>query len=70
MGKGDSHAAPAGGQDSPNHAAIRAAGRRGKAMSREQANGLLDYYRAGGDVPEMDVLFALWVTGDLFSGAA
>lgn len=36
-------------------------------MNREQANNLLDYYRAGGDVPEMDVLFALWVTGDLFS---
>ncbi len=36
-------------------------------MSRAEANHLLDFVRAGGSVPEMDVLFALWLTGDLFS---
>jgi len=35
-------------------------------MTREQANQLLDLVRAGGVVPQSDVLFALWVTGDLF----
>lgn len=36
-------------------------------MSRAKANRLLDFVRAGGSVPEADVLYALWVTGDLFS---
>ena len=36
-------------------------------MTRVQANNLLDYVRAGGDVSDADVLFALWVAGDLFS---
>ena len=36
-------------------------------MTRAQANYLLDMVRAGGDVPESEVLFALWVTGDLFA---
>ena len=40
------------------------------AMTRAQANQLLDLVRAGGDVPESQILFALWVTGDLFSEAA
>jgi hypothetical protein len=35
---------------------------------RDEANALLDYVRAGGDVPDSEVLFALWVTGDLFAG--
>lgn len=39
-------------------------------MSRAQANHLLDYVRAGGNVPESEILFALWVTGDLFSDAS
>lgn len=38
-------------------------------MTRSQANQLLDYVRAGGAVPESQILFALWVTGDLFSEA-
>lgn len=38
-------------------------------MTRAQANDLLDYVRAGGAVPESQILFALWVTGDLFSEA-
>ena len=38
-------------------------------MTRVQANNLLDYVRAGGDVPESEILFALWITGDLFSEA-
>lgn len=33
-------------------------------MTRVQANNLLDYVRAGGDVSDADVLFALWVTGE------
>lgn len=36
---------------------------------RDEANALLDYVRAGGDVPASEILFALWVTGDLFSEA-
>jgi hypothetical protein len=36
-------------------------------MSREQANDLLDFVRAGGEVSDSDVLFALWITGDLFT---
>ena len=41
-------------------------------MTREQANRLLDFVRAGGVVPLSEVLFALWLTGDLFDekGAA
>lgn len=38
-------------------------------MTRVQANNLLDFVRAGGAVPESQILFALWVTGDLFSEA-
>ena len=34
-------------------------------MTRAQANRLLDLVRAGADVPASEVLFALWVTGDL-----
>ena len=37
-------------------------------MSRAQANHLLDYVRAGGNVPDSEILFALLVTGDLFAG--
>ena len=37
-------------------------------MTRVQANNLLDYVRAGGEAPESEILFALWVTGDLFAG--
>jgi len=37
-------------------------------MSRAEANALLDYVRAGGDVPDSEALFALWATGDLFAG--
>ena len=40
------------------------------AMTRTEANHLLDYVRAGGDAPESEILFALWLTGDLFSEAA
>lgn len=36
-------------------------------MTRDEANHLLDYVRQGGDVSDAQVLFALWVTGDLFS---
>lgn len=39
-------------------------------MTRVQANNLLDYVRAGGNVPEPEILYALWVTGDLFGEAA
>lgn len=39
-------------------------------MTRKQANKLLDFVRAGGVVPESEILFALWVTGDLFEVAA
>lgn len=35
-------------------------------MSCTEANHLLDYVRAGGDVPESEILWALWITGDLF----
>lgn len=37
-------------------------------MTRAQANHLLDLVRAGG-VPESQILFALWITGDLFREA-
>lgn len=36
-------------------------------MTRQEANQLLDYVRAGGDAPESEILWALWITGDLFS---
>lgn len=39
-------------------------------MSRPEANHLLDLVRAGGNVPQSQVLFALWVTGDLFGEVA
>ena len=39
------------------------------AMTRAQANRLLDLVRAGGAVPESEIMFALWITGDLFSEA-
>ncbi len=39
-------------------------------MTRVQANNLLDYVRAGGEAPESEILFALWLTGDLFSETA
>ena len=39
-------------------------------MTRAAANHLLDFVRAGGSVPESQVLFALWVTGDLFGEVA
>ena len=35
-------------------------------MTRRHANAVLDLVRAGGDVPESQILFALWITGDLF----
>lgn len=35
-------------------------------MSRAEANHLLDYVRAGGTAPESEILWALWLTGDLF----
>lgn len=35
-------------------------------MTRAQANNLLDYVRAGGEVPDSEILWALWITGDLF----
>lgn len=36
-------------------------------MTRAEANHLLDLVRAGGTVAESEILFALWITGDLFS---
>jgi len=38
-------------------------------MTRAEANRLLDLVRAGGEAPESEILFALWLTGDLFSEA-
>ena len=35
-------------------------------MTRAAANRLLDFVRAGGEVPESEILFALWITNDLF----
>lgn len=40
------------------------------AMTRAEANRLLDLVRAGHPAPESQILFALWVTGDLTSEAA
>ena len=34
--------------------------------ARAEANALLDFVRAGGDAPESEILWALWITGDLF----
>ncbi len=39
-------------------------------MTRAEANRLLDLVRAGGTVTESEILFALWITGDLLAGAA
>lgn len=36
-------------------------------MTRAAANRLLDFVRAGGIASDADVLWALWVAGDLFS---
>ena len=36
-------------------------------MNRTAANRLLDFVRAGGIASDADVLWALWVTGDLFA---
>ena len=33
-------------------------------MTRAQANHLLDFVRAGGDVSESQIVYALWVTGE------
>lgn len=38
-------------------------------MTRETANHLLDLVRAGHPVPESEILFALWITGDLLGVA-
>ena len=37
-------------------------------MTRAQANQLLDFVRAGGAAPESEILWALWLTGDLMGG--
>lgn len=34
-------------------------------MTRQEANDLLDHVRAGQQVPEHEILFALMLTGDL-----
>lgn len=39
-------------------------------MTRTQANHLLDFVRAGGVVAESRIVYALWITGDLFSEAS
>lgn len=39
-------------------------------MTRAEANRLLDWVRNGGHASDADVLFALWVTGDLFARGA
>ena len=36
--------------------------------TRAEANALLDFVRAGGNVPDSEILWALWITGDLFAG--
>lgn len=36
-------------------------------MTRDEANHLLDYVRRGGEASDAEILFALWITGDLFS---
>lgn len=40
----------------------------GGGMTRKQANSLLDFVRAGGHAAESEILFALWITGDLMGG--
>lgn len=37
-------------------------------MTRAQANRLLDWVRAGGTAHESEILWALWLTGDLMGG--
>ena len=34
--------------------------------TRDEANAFLDYVRAGGEAPDSEILWALWITGDLF----
>lgn len=34
--------------------------------ARAEANALLDYVRACVGVPDSEILWALWITGDLF----
>lgn len=36
--------------------------------ARAEANALLDFVCAGGNVPDSEILWALWITGDLFAG--
>ncbi len=36
-------------------------------MTRRHANAVLDLVRAGGCVSDAEILFALWVTGDLIA---
>lgn len=36
--------------------------------ARAEANALLDFVRAGGNVPDSEILWALCITGDLFAG--
>lgn len=36
-------------------------------MTRRHANAVLDLVRAGGCVSDAEILFALWVTGNLFA---
>lgn len=35
------------------------------AMTRAEANALLDLVRAGGLVPDCQIILALWITGGL-----
>lgn len=37
-------------------------------IARAEANALLDYVRAGGNVPDSEIMWALWITGDLLAG--
>ena len=32
--------------------------------TRDEANAFLDYVRAGGEAPDSEILWALWVTGE------
>lgn len=36
-------------------------------MTRAEANQFLDFVRNGGIASASEILFALWMTGDLFS---
>lgn len=42
-----------------------------KHMNYEEleAMRILDFARAGGDVPDSTIIWCLWVTGDLFAGS-